>query len=562
MVGGHSYPIFPGISTLMACVGNDFSDFMPAMPPVQKFKLAFDGGRACAIYLVLALLAAALVAYATPFGLVIFSGDSMFYVEGARNLLAGHGYSAGIPPQPLYPIVTFPPLYSIVIAGAEILVRDPYAAARWVSIFCFAGSVFLLCLLVWRVTGGNFPAGLAAGLIFFVNPDLLGVFTKGFSETIFIPLGLAGQIALVEFAIRDRRGWLIGAALCMGLAAVARYSGLVWIAAGICTLLLCARGEGRAMSRKAFLFLLIAMLPTFALTIRNRMVSDRVAGRKLILHPISMSHFREGLETISSWFLPWRLEGWLSGLAVAGVLAILTAIALWRSREPRFSRTSTYWVLTAIFCALYFIHLPLAISLVGYDTAINDRILAPVEVCAIASLGVWFGCGRKAWPLNARTTAYALTYALLIFVSAFSTISFLKKSRENSGGYRGPVCRSSPLYQTVLRLPENVTIYSNKPEAIYLSVERPVSPVPLKNDPMNLTANEDLPGELAKMGQVLKSGRGVIVYLLPVSTDVAYRGAAPLTRLHEFSEAELKAMFPLQTVIAGNGAEVLKEAVQ
>jgi hypothetical protein len=79
---------------------------------------------------------------------------------------------------------------------------------------------------------------------------------------------------------------------------------------------------------------------------------------------------------------------------------------------------------------------------------------------------------------------------------------------------------------------------------------------------MNLTANEDLPGELAKMGQVLKSGRGVIVYLLPVSTDVAYRGAAPLTRLHEFSEAELKAMFPLQTVIAGNGAEVLKEAVQ
>lgn len=524
----------------------------------QNSSSASDGRRACAFYLALAILAGALVAYATPFGLVIFSGDSVAYIDGARNLLAGHGYSVGIPPQPLTPIVTFAPLYSIAIAATDVFIRDPYAAARWVSIFCFAISVFLLCLLVWRATDGNFMAALTAGLIFCVNPDLLGVFTKGFSETIFIPLGLAGQVALAEYVMKERRGWLLGSALCLGLSAIARYSGVVWIAAGTCTVLLCARGHGRARLGKAFLFLLVAMLPTVGLTIRNRMVSDRVAGRLLRLHPVSISHLRECMETVSSWFLPWRFEGWIYGVAVAGGLALLAAFALRNSREPRFGRAFTFWVLSATFSLLYLLHLPLAISLVGYDTAINDRILSPVEVCVIASLGVWLVCGRKGWFLTARA---AIT-GLIILLSLVSTRSFLAKSRFNSGGYRGPVCRSSPLYQTILHLPPNAVIYSNKPEAVYLSVEKPVRAIPFKNDPMNLTPNKDVLGEIAKMEQDLKENNGVIVYIIPPRTDVTYDGANPLTRLHEFTESEIKAMFPLETIASGNGAEILKSAFQ
>ena len=140
--------------------------------------------------------------------------------------------------------------------------------------------------------------------------------------------------------------------------------------------------------------------------------------------------------------------------------------------------------------------------------------------------------------------------------SLVSSISFIKKNRISSGGYRGPVCRSSPLYQTLRRLPESAVIYSNKPEAVYLSVEKPARAIPVKNDRMNLTANEDISGQVAKMEQVLKATNGVIMYVLPVGTDHAYnKNGAPLSRLHEFSEAELKAMLPLQTVIAGNGAD-------
>ena len=225
--------------------------------------------------------------------------------------------------------------------------------------------------------GRLLPGGIrAAGLIFRVNPDLLGVFTKGFSETLFIPLGLAGQAALIEYVSRERRGWLACAALCLGLTAVARYSGVVWMGAGVCTMLLCARGDGRARFGKAFRFGLISILPPIALAIRNRMVSNSVAGRSLRLHPVSIDHLRDGLETIASWFLPWRFEHWTCRPRRRLGLAILTAGALWRSREPRFARASVFWVSSAAFSVLFLVHLPVAISLVGYDTALNDRILS------------------------------------------------------------------------------------------------------------------------------------------------------------------------------------------
>jgi hypothetical protein len=521
-----------------------------AVPRIERKLLA--------CYLALALLAGALVAWATPHGLVIYSGDSLNYVEGARNIVAGNGYSASIPPAPREPIVHFPPLYPMAIAAVDAVIHKPYPAARWVSILCFAGSAFLICAMVWRATGGNFLAGLAAGILFTVNPTLIWQFTEPLSETIFILLALAGQTALIEALTRNRLNWLLVAALFLGATVAARYSGIVWIATGALTVLFCARGGVVARLGRAILFGVVSMLPGVAMAIRNRLVSGSSTGRSLGMHAVSAGHLLDGMQTIAGWFLPWRFARWPYGVAVSLALARLVIHALRTARkagEPRFGPASVFWISTGTFAVLYYAHLLLAISFLHYNTPMDDRILAPLEVCAIACLGAWLG-------LKTSANGVRVVCAVIILLSAVRGYTVIEKCRINSGGYAGPMWKSRPVMLALQRLPPDAVVYSNKPEAIYLATGRPVLEVPNKQDPMTLLPNKDADAEFAKMEQDLKANNGVLVYFAPLSTDQAYDGGVPLSRLHEFGEPELEARLRLQTVLEANGVDLLKLAPQ
>jgi hypothetical protein len=524
------------------------------MSPARELKPSFSGRQACARFAILALIAGALLAYATPHGLLVFSGDSLEYVEGARNLLAGHGYSVSIPPETPAPIIHFPPLYSLFIAAAGILVRDIYGAARWVGVGCYAASVYFMCVMVWRATQENFRAGLIAGLIFCFNPTLLQLFGSPLSETVFIPLGIAGQVALIEYFESENAGWLLGSALLFGLTAAARYSGVVWMATGPFTVLVCARGGFLKRFGKAVLFGLVSMIPAIAVAVRNKMVSHSVAGRSLGMHPVSIHHFQDGLETIAAWFLPWRFGHWPYGLVVTVLLALVVADAVRRLPGPRYGRPVVFWVSSISFIVLYAAHLLLAISFLHYNTPVDDRLLAPVEVSVIAVLGAWLGAGASMTPAGVRFAVCGLV--LLLSLSRIQPV--VHKSRVNSGGYRGPTWRSNDLVQALFRLPASAAIYSNKPEAVYLSIERPVLPLPYKQDPMSLAPNKDAAAEIAQMEQTLKATGGVLVYFAPVSTDAAYDGGVPLSRLHEFTESEIRAMIPLSLFGRSSGADILK----
>ena len=510
-----------------------------------------------ACYLALALMAGALIARATPFGLTFNSGDSIYYVEGARSIAAGQGYSASIPPEPKAPVVHFPPMYAIAIASVESVIREPYAAARWVSILCFAGSTLLLCTIVRSATGGNFWAGLTTGLMFTVNPNLIGLFSNALSETVFIVFTLAGQAALVEYIVKNRRVWLMVSAICLGLTTATRYSGVVWECAGALTVLLCAQGEIFTRLGKAALFGGISIIPGTAVVIRNRMLAGTVTGRELEIHSVSAGHLQNGMETVASWFLPWRFAHWPEGVAVTLALAMLVfhaAMTVRHSGEQRFGRAFVFWISTSVFAFLYYVHLLLAISFLNYDTPMDDRILAPIEVCAIACLGGWLALKRTRF----STTARAAVCAFIIVLSIGRSYTVIEKCRLYSGGYRGPLWRSSTLVTTLQLLPQDTVMYSNKPEAIYLATDRPARSIPDKIDAMSHHVNERATAAFTDMKHELQSKNGLIVYFAPVSTDLAYVGGVPLARLHEYSEPELKAILSLDKVAAADGADILK----
>jgi hypothetical protein len=80
---------------------------------------------------------------ATPYGLGLRT-DSAQYINGARNLLAGDGYTRTSGGGELKSITHFPPMFSTLISLVSLSGINALWAARRVVIILFAAAVFLL----------------------------------------------------------------------------------------------------------------------------------------------------------------------------------------------------------------------------------------------------------------------------------------------------------------------------------------------------------------------------------------------------------------------------------
>lgn len=103
----------------------------------------------------LALLAAAACLYATHRGPGLFA-DSKYYLEGARALLAGRGYSVPSATGEPVPITHWPPLYSLALAAAGGLSGlDPERVARWLNAALLGATVLLGGLATRHLARGS-----------------------------------------------------------------------------------------------------------------------------------------------------------------------------------------------------------------------------------------------------------------------------------------------------------------------------------------------------------------------------------------------------------------------
>ena len=75
------------------------------------------------ILILLSFICMAFMWYLTPYGMGLVN-DSVGYIGGARNILAGNGYSRLVGNGTTQFITNYPPLLSIVIAGISFLGID------------------------------------------------------------------------------------------------------------------------------------------------------------------------------------------------------------------------------------------------------------------------------------------------------------------------------------------------------------------------------------------------------------------------------------------------------
>ena len=165
-----------------------------------------------------------------------------------------------------------PPLYPLVLAGVYEVSGTSSATTRWrdariVEALLGTVAVGLIGLIALRIFGR--PEALAATAIAVVYPPLLLVGSSLVSETVFVPLVLAGVWLVLRYRDEQRLRWLLLAGVAGGLATLSRSNGfLIVLALGFGVWILRPRWSRRALAAPATL-LGIAALVVLPWTVRN-----------------------------------------------------------------------------------------------------------------------------------------------------------------------------------------------------------------------------------------------------------------------------------------------------
>ena len=248
--------------------------------------------------------------------------DSVNYITAARNLLAGNGLV-----DLTRPMVSWPPLYSAMLAGGGLFGIDPQAFAGPLNAVVFGLTVLvagwwlrrhLHSRFLWL--GGCFSIALAL--------PLAEVASHAWSESTFI---LFVTLALTQVAAHldsGGRAALIRAAAFSALACLTRYMGAAVILAVVPLLLAAARVAPREKVKHVAIYTLIVAVPVGLWMLRNYLlVGLPVGSRGRIFYPFPFIVDEAVRIAVEDW--------WLVGLTAPVLLAlVLAACRALRSLGP------------------------------------------------------------------------------------------------------------------------------------------------------------------------------------------------------------------------------------
>ncbi|NWG13818.1 MAG: hypothetical protein HXY20_09815 [Acidobacteria bacterium] len=425
---------------------------------------------------------------ASPHGIGL-SPDSIVYVGGARNILAGNGFSM---PPGNEPITHHAPLYPLVLAILGFGGLEPVQGARFLGALLFGLNILLIYKLATHVVGERTPIPAwipigVSGFTLFARP-MWEIHLMAWSEPMFISLCLATVCVMAGYVRTLRRSWLLAGGLSISLSILTRYAGLsMWAA---CCLIVLFTGD-RPIRRRlsdTFAFSDVSLAP-FALWVgRNILAGGAATERSLVFHPIGPDHLREALVTAASWLLvPAQARGWTKAAALALVGAGMAAgiYLVFRQEHKNTSRAFLAVVppvvkVAGICAAVYVLFLAFSISFVDGNIPLDQRILSPLFVMLLLCIAYGFYMWDQATgkPRVARALSAVLISAAILG-NLESSSSLFKQSYIQGLGLNNLHWHHSELIRKLRELQVPGKIYSNSPPAIYYHAGKGASKIPV-----------------------------------------------------------------------------------
>jgi hypothetical protein len=428
-----------------------------------------------------------LMDYLTPFGMGLVN-DSVAYIGGARNVLAGNGYSRMTGDGSYAPITHFPPILSLVLVSIGLLGPDPLVSIRWVNILFFGANILLSGIIVRRITGSR-VFGILGALLFLLSDPLLRVHSFALSEPLYLFISMVSLCLLVRYLHQPAWYWLVGAGLLASIGYLTRYVGISLY--GTTLLVLLVFGSSWKNRLWNVLLFMVSSLPLVGIwSLRSTRLTGNATNRPMYWHPPGQDKVFEGLQNFWGWLLPEfggfveiHLTFWgavlVFVLTMIAVVIVLVLIRHWkRGKHEPFDQeylpggNFLTLVVFTLYGLVYLGGILVAMTLFDDRTILEIRMIAPFLV-SILFLLVWLAAWfwkRPKWV--GRLVSVLLMLALLASYveDSMDTIPQLHTSGQ---GYASGRWRNSETIAAVKKLPDDILIYSNKITALEILADRP-----------------------------------------------------------------------------------------
>ena len=442
--------------------------------------------------------------------------DSIQYIAGARNLLAGEGYSdiSG------RPVTWWPPLYSLLLATASLGAWDPLDVAGPVNAAVFGLIIFVVGRYLRQRLVSRFLVVWAC-LAVTLSVPLVDIASWAMSEPLFILLSTLALVRIDQLLTDGKTSSLVWAAVFSALACLTRNMGVVLpVLVGL--LLLFQPGTPLIRrARRIAVFSLIAALPTALWVVQSHLLTGDIFYATGYYQSIDFDlsiTLQEALGHLyQSWlYLDQDMALWPSFEFLPAASALLLVVALLLASVgwifARISHERHITLLTGAhyvfggFAVVYFVLFITALSLGFAHSTIQPRYILPLYIpllmAAVVALDRLLvpahdrqgrgmaGRGEGSPPVAAsgvrgrveiqRPLAAVLKVVLSLWALGQVVPNVDQIIRANSGdlyrGYNEPRrWASSETLRWIRENPIDAMVYSTEPLAVYLHNGRPGS---------------------------------------------------------------------------------------
>lgn len=497
---------------------------------------------------IIAFLGIALILVQTRFGPGV-NGDTVHYVMGAQNLLAGNGYSRMSGGGEILPITGFPPMFSTVLAGLGWMGLDIYDGARFLNAILFGVNIFLVGALIHRYTKSRWAASIGSILILVSNTQI-EFHIMALSEPLFLFLMLTAIYCLVTYLDTYQLGLLIFAGAITCLAILTRYIGFSLIGAGILGLVLLSKEPWKRRLSDVVLFGGINLLPIFFWLRRNAEVSGTLTNRVLGFHPMDPQLVRVFIAEVASWFTPRNLS---LPRPVRNVLVGIIALPWpsWffireirgffqRKDQPRRTFSTLPWILLFNIVLIFGV-LIINTSFLDAGTPVSapPRYLTPVYVSMVILFILVIYRLLEDLEVGSFLRIVPLLYGVMLIGLLGAQSIQIVKHPTSAIGYTGYKLARPEVLEELEALDEDLPIISNNPEMVFVFVNRPAYMWPIEFDHYRLEDREDFEQQLEATREKLRRGGVMVIFGWPVGTEELVFDILQTERIEEFIDVTI-----------------------
>ena len=207
-----------------------------------------------------------------PYGATVGT-DSTIFLSTALNFLAGEGWRDFTG----RPLVSWPPLFPLLLAAFGWVGIEPLEAGRWINATAFGLTILVAGYWLRSHLRSRWLA-LVASVVILASLPLSELASDVMTDSLFVLFTLLALIWLAAFLHRGGRTSLLLSAVFTALAVLTRYPGVVLIGTGV-LLLLVRRAPPLAIRLKhAVVFGAVPSIPLAGVMMRNWAISKRLAG--------------------------------------------------------------------------------------------------------------------------------------------------------------------------------------------------------------------------------------------------------------------------------------------